>query len=403
MLKRIRIQNYRLCKDTLIEDMGRIVALMGRNGAGKSNILQAISTTARTATGTDAIAFPAVFDHTSPSVITLEFDLQEGNFKYERAVQANFRAPPPPKIHLSETISKFENGEWKEHIIRSGNTVAVGGRALQIGESSPCLSALATLLPATDEALPIIKPMIAFLSAVHYYPLDESAKSDDERQFSLIDHKSYATWLAAHESTGTAGDSIESVLLRILHMSLTKKEDFDLLKELIGRNSLGLVDDIKIINYGNTVRPTPGASQQEPEAYYGVWFSPIRGLDIQNNLLVPYTSLSIGTRRIIRMFSVMLFDDSSVLLLEQPEDSLHQGMTKKLIGLLRANVNAQLIMSSHSSALFNKLNPDDIQLVSLHDGFTVVRHLTNSERESALEFIGEEGTLYDFIGSLPED
>jgi len=103
------------------------------------------------------------------------------------------------------------------------------------------------------------------------------------------------------------------------------------------------------------------------------------------------------------MFSVMLFDASSVMLLEQPEDSLHQGMTKKLIGLLRENVNSQLILSSHSSALLNKLRPDDIQLVSLDRGMTVARHLTAEERDRAVTFMNEEGPLYDFITSLPEE
>jgi predicted ATPase len=102
------------------------------------------------------------------------------------------------------------------------------------------------------------------------------------------------------------------------------------------------------------------------------------------------------------MFVSLVFDDSSVILLEQPEDSLHPGLTKKVIGLLRQNaIDTQLIMSSHSSALLNKLKPEEIRLVSLHNGHTTVRQLSPKELENAARFMNDEGTLYEFLE--PED
>jgi predicted ATPase len=100
----------------------------------------------------------------------------------------------------------------------------------------------------------------------------------------------------------------------------------------------------------------------------------------------------------------MLFDGSSVMLLEQPEDSLHQGLTKKVIGLLRQNAEpSQLILSSHSSALLNKLKPEEIRLVSLHEGFTTVRQLDQRELTLADSFLSQEGPLYDFLETVQED
>ncbi|MGA2585343.1 MAG: AAA family ATPase, partial [Tepidisphaeraceae bacterium] len=42
MLHAARIKNFRSCRDTAVENMGQLIALIGRNGAGKSNILLAI-------------------------------------------------------------------------------------------------------------------------------------------------------------------------------------------------------------------------------------------------------------------------------------------------------------------------------------------------------------------------
>jgi energy-coupling factor transporter ATP-binding protein EcfA2 len=400
MLKNIRIQNFRLCKDTVVGDMGRVVALVGRNGAGKSNILQAISIAARSATTPDTWRYIAP-DPRTRTVISLELELPSGRFRYEASTE--MKQTPTPKVSISELIERHDGQGWKVYIERAGEEVRISGRPpFKIGEASPCLSAIATLLPADDGVVTEVKPIITFLAAIHYYPLDEPVMNEAEQGFQLIAKKDYTKWLSTYESTGIAGDSIESVLLRILDMSLRKPDDLRVLKELVGPNSLGLIDDVRVVNYGNLGRQSSTAAQQEAENYYGIWFSPSRGLDTVP-VIVPYSSLSVGTRRVIRMFSVMLFDASSVMLLEQPEDSLHQGMTKKLIGLLRENVDSQLIMSSHSSALLNKLRPEDIQLVSLHDGFTVARRLTNEERENATAFMNEEGPLYDFIVSLPEE
>jgi energy-coupling factor transporter ATP-binding protein EcfA2 len=50
MLHRVRIKNFRSCEDTLIDNIGQLVALVGHNGAGKSNILVAISIVSKSAT-----------------------------------------------------------------------------------------------------------------------------------------------------------------------------------------------------------------------------------------------------------------------------------------------------------------------------------------------------------------
>jgi energy-coupling factor transporter ATP-binding protein EcfA2 len=404
MLNKIRIQNFRLCKDTTIDKLGQIVALVGRNGAGKSNILQAINAAAKSATGTDFTIFQP-FGEPRLSSVLLEMILPPKRYQYELSIQLERRSDNTTKPLFKESLKLHQGDQWIPYIDRSGETVRISGRGpLPIGEASPCLSAIATLLPATDAAVVTVKPVIAFLSAIHYYPLDEPVPSESDRQVRIIAQPEYAKWLTAYESTKIAGDSMDSVLLRILHMYLNNSDSLRILRELIGPNSLGLIDDIRIVDYGTIAQPQQAASPQKAENYYGVWFVPSRGQPTtQQPIFLPYSALSVGTRRIIRMFVVMLFDESTVMLLEQPEDSLHQGMTKKLIGLLRENAASQLVMSSHSSVLLSNLHPDDIQIVSLHDGYTVARHLTDAERNNALTFMNESGPLYDFISSLPED
>ena len=49
MLTSVHIKNFRSCKDVKIENMGLMLGLVGRNGAGKTTILRAIEWAASTA------------------------------------------------------------------------------------------------------------------------------------------------------------------------------------------------------------------------------------------------------------------------------------------------------------------------------------------------------------------
>jgi len=50
MLKRINITQFRSCHGVILDDLGPVTALVGRNGAGKTNVLKAIEWVASGAT-----------------------------------------------------------------------------------------------------------------------------------------------------------------------------------------------------------------------------------------------------------------------------------------------------------------------------------------------------------------
>jgi recombinational DNA repair ATPase RecF len=56
MLRRVEIENYRSCRSIVLDDLSPLTALVGKNGAGKTNVLTAITTAAHAATSPDAEA-----------------------------------------------------------------------------------------------------------------------------------------------------------------------------------------------------------------------------------------------------------------------------------------------------------------------------------------------------------
>jgi hypothetical protein len=260
---------------------------------------------------------------------------------------------------------------------------------LSIGERSPAITALSALLPTDDGVSKQVQPAMRFLSKVRYYPLDEG--DDPGEHFAWVDHSDYQKWVAGVNATGSLGNT---VLKRLIDLFIRRKSDFETLTELLGVNGLGLVDsiDVRAVRTGDK----RAKAEAEPDFYF-VLFEPSRG-PVASPVMVAFGQLSLGTRRVIRLLTSMLFDDSSIMLVEQPEDGLHPGMTKKLFGLLRENAgSAQVILSSHSSALLNRLRPEEVRLVYLEDGFTRARQLDATELAAAAKFMNEDGPLSEFL------
>jgi predicted ATPase len=388
MLTRVHIRNFRSCADVEIGNIGSTLALVGRNGAGKSNILQAIVQTAQNALSNE-ITFPPLTDGRLNSTVELEFKLQADVYRYSLMLSAATRPSPVPPLVQEELSTLRQGGSWAASVTRKGNGVTLvdTGKTVPIGASSPALSAIATLLPETEGIVKKIRAVLKFLSAIRYYPLDEPVTYPHDTE--IVSNQNYQKWVANYESNGVTSNS---VAMRLIYMFQKDTGKFQSLKSLLGNDGLDLIDKIEVDRV-----PVPGSAD-----LYLLRFSSSRGQGAPQ-LLLPYDALSLGTRRIVRILVSMLFDGSSVMLLEQPEDSLHHGLTKKLLGLLQQNAeSSQLIFSSHSSALLNQLRPNDVRLVSMNEGKTIVRALSPQEMTAAEAFLREEGTLKEFVDTVEE-
>jgi hypothetical protein len=260
--------------------------------------------------------------------------------------------------------------------------------SVKIGPLMPCMPALVSLMPAASPALSLIAPFLSTLGAIRYYPLEP----DDDAVWSVVLESAYRKWLAEYRATSNPGDS---VLLRLLHLSLVNPGQLDEVKALVGRNGLELVDGIDVHSF---TPPGQIARQEETDKLHVFGFQPSH-----QQRYFRLGDLSAGTQRIIRLIVSLIFDKSAVMLVEHPEDTIHRGLLRKLIDLLRAySDQSQLILSSHSSVVFNTLDPTAIRLVTMEDGNTRVRPLTGDELSAAGKFMEEEGSLADFIETVEE-
>ena len=413
-LKKVTLKNFRTCHDVELNDLGHLTVLMGRNGVGKTTILQGIEWMARTAS-TQQDDFP--FRESTDFLGEMEFSIAGVGYRYHIELLASFEFYEKLDEHLKvkEKLEYLDSSmTWHTVLSRSGQKVfgSNGEPLAEIHEYMPMLVAIAALIPTShSHTKNNILPVLGYLRSFKYYPLDETA--DVYRLVSRVD---YLQWLA---KTTESSNPESSVIMRVLNLYLDRRDDFDELEQLLGANGLGVINSINVESLEMASSSPSSSSRHFGRAKSIFW--PTSSLDYRTCYFIDflpgegwegvidlpkltYNNLSAGTRRIIRILVSFFYDRNSLFLFEQPEDAIHPGLLRKLIDLLRGyDDKGQLIMTSHSSDLFDVLKPEEVRLVTMESGATQVRALSEKELDSAKRYINEGGSLSDFLEMLEDD
>jgi len=413
MLKQVKISGFRSCRRVVLSDLGEVTALIGRNSAGKTNVLRGIEALGQLAcsSGQDSPVWHGIpvtsvtFETTENQ--TADFDavavLDDRTYRYAAKAIRVYDRESRLSFRFIENL-EFEAAGQASQIVfqRNGENLQLSnGRAqVGVGAAVAAMPALASLLPGDDPLLTVTEPLRRLFAQLRYYPLDEPAESEDEL---FVHEDGYRSWLAEYTASGVLGVSVPT---QILHLKLSREDCFNELKDRLGRKGLGLIDDILVHEF-HTAPAQKGPQEKPPPTLRGVTFRLSTQVGAHDHRGVgwgfPFGNLSQGTRRIVRLVTAMTYGDWSVMLLEHPEDGIHKGLVRKVAGLFTTGANSgQIVLSTHSDTLMNLLDPKSIRFVSLDDGETSVRRLTRSELKAASAYINSEvdGTLSEFLHSV---
>jgi hypothetical protein len=405
MIKRIEIQNYRSCYSTSIEFEGNVCALIGKNGVGKTNILRSIRWLA------SAIVVPApLWTHFAPGLsnphvrtaVRVQLSLDPKNFDYVIEMPPLHGVQGELVSGVTESLTlRGNHGESTAVFQRSCEEIKISGRndPIRVNRWTPSTGALLSLLPSSDPVMKDLGEMAKFLKTVQYYAMDDDSSSNDD----MISESMYDDWLVSFQSDGTLTGSSA---LRLIYMWENDKDLFDEFQTLIGPDGLGILTQIQI----HTERPTSPAGRSggftngPATKVYLPRFQPAAQMGGYNtNSWFAFSDLSAGTRRMIQIVVSLLFDKRSVMLIEQPEDSIHPGLLRKLIDLFRSySDRSQIIFATHSSEVLDMLRPEEVVLVTAPEGRTEARKLSSDEVSQAERFLKSEGSLSEFLEPFDE-
>jgi predicted ATP-dependent endonuclease of OLD family len=128
-----------------------------------------------------------------------------------------------------------------------------------------------------------------------------------------------------------------------------------------------------------------------------------------NNDWMPWSQLSDGTRRLFYMVSEIADRESGLVLVEEPELGVHPHQFNLIMEFLKEESdNKQIIISTHSPQALNQLEEDELSriLITTYDSKkgTQVRHLSKPQITKAKKYMKEVGFLSDYwmISDLDE-
>jgi predicted ATPase len=421
MIKRILIDHYKSCNMVELSKLGSCTVLIGRNGAGKTNILQAIKWAAGTATQTGPSGPVYERGFGIPSCVEFAIEAAGRSYKYRITRSLTFtRNQPEPNASFDEELVIQDNDGTVFQIDRKGQLMSIKSQktssaaessgasapierqragslnlpAFPIIPSSPMLHVIMSIFTSELALVSAIADLVHELRAVHYYSFDECAVSaHNDSGFVLEDH--YKQWLASRLN---GGPDEGPVLMQMLHIFRDDHETFDELKQLLGPNGLGLVSDIQVAGYEFPGSGAASQSQENARRFYVIQFYPGARDDADFESGFTFDELSLGTRRVIRILTSILYDKSGIMLLEHPEDGIHSGLARKLFAIIKSYfAGRQLLIASHSLTIFDTLDPEEVRLVAMVKRTTQARSLTAEEVDHARAFMREEGTLSEYL------
>jgi len=165
-----------------------------------------------------------------------------------------------------------------------------------------------------------------------------------------------------------------------------QKDDFEEYKSIV--QSLGLIDDVKFQKYD--ISETEGDSSN---IIIIISF-------IVDKKTVPFHWLSDGTKRVIRILFYLFYDKASIMLIEEPESSIHWGLLVNLIRILdQYSFKRRILISTHSEQILNNLKPQQLIYLYLDKGNTKLKYVTKRNLIDIDNFLSDVGPLGEYYTS----
>jgi ABC-type Mn2+/Zn2+ transport system ATPase subunit len=363
-------------------DLSPRTFLVGKNGAGKSAILDSIATSMHLAAGHRE---PAPYHEIS---FVAEIDTPYGHIAYEFKRSA-----------VEPAESRGLRWEWTERCFSKAETfwdvkdgVATITRTKDaVGETTvmnlqPGVGLLSVSLPEAFPHVDLITWLTRFFKGVRHVAAGVPRGSRNRAR--VILERSPQTARVARQVTRV--DMIAETLVNWSENAPDKLKEF----EAIG-SRLKLWKNIHVARLQSPRLTATASKGIVPE---------VREFSIVDFDDTDIGHLSDGTLRIAEILRALL-QQSPVLLIEEPETSIHPGLLRRLLSEIDTySTDRQTIISTHSPQVVSAARPDEIRVVERLKGGTKVTMLTRSQVDHLKSYLEEEGTLgeYVFGGALDD-
>jgi energy-coupling factor transporter ATP-binding protein EcfA2 len=402
ILKRIVIENYRSCLRTRIDLHPELSVLIGPNGTGKTNILQAITLLGKLAQPPEHRG-PLSRKATTTSRIAARFESRRGTAR------------------LSAQIAVYTGESNNDVMLRASERWLARNRKGERFSTRAPLAAIAAFLPGKAQHYTVFKVGDKlFWPGVGFLPQEiptwaRATLSGVHRLCSRIRYYGASQFT----NPGTCPTSFEIGIegkqrtihrlrghARILYAMYSAQKtrpnrDYQRFIDIVGPNGLRLIDDLTF----NEVQ----SSSMEYSVRVG---GKIERRRRRNLLVIPQfrigrqtlspNQLSEGTFKTLALLFHLMTEDSEALLIEEPEVCIHHGLLSSVLEIVKSYAGQkQIILSTHSDYVLDHVRPENVYQVTFekHRG-TEARHIqstmTRKEFAALREYLDRVGNLGEY-------
>ena len=399
MIEKIEIRNYRSCLETSFELQPDLSVLIGPNGCGKTNVLNAFVLLRKL---TDEPIHTDREDEQSTGESRVKVWLRLDN---KRAIlTADLRlftdennADLIVRAHESWYAKDFTDSAQRMHIPLSiARHLDTGGVSLNLTRAR----ARHYLFLYHDVEIPesLRKP----LSLISKYFGDIKYYSASQFTNPSRCPVSFQVEMKGSASRGLRLQGHSKFLFDLFtEYKERKTSNYDQFFDIVGPNGVGLVDKIDFkeiptssIEY--SVRSGGRVRQRKREKMLV-----IPQFTIGRNDLSP-SQLSEGTFKTITLLFYLMTETGSSLLIEEPEVCVHHGLLSTIVELIKTySRQKQIILSTHSDFVLDQIEPRHVYKVG-HDSQngTTVTHVAKSlpsqELAALRHYLETEGNLGEY-------
>lgn len=401
-IEHFRVRGYRSCLTTSLKPTPALTVLIGRNGSGKTNVLQALVLLG--SVGVPRHRRPRTESRPSRCFLQAAFNVRGKVIPYRAWVsyvtnernedevvhareQWNFR-----EVNNTDQWQEIPSGFLHEPLFIHRRFIAPHatgrlGRNFQLALDKPY-----SVLP--KKVIDTMQAIGRFISQITYYSASQFTNpSRCPSSFEIDEDGDLRAPQRITEHLRFMFDlykaSTSEPLLYEQYMSIVGRNGLSLIDWLTWRKARVASSVVEVTSGGKLIRERRERVLIIPNVHIG-----------RSHLSM--NQLSEGTFKTLALLFYLVHDRSGLLLVEEPEVCVHHGLLRSVMEIItRFSRDRQIICSTHSDFVLDLLRPEQVMIVR-NEGIRGTQVKSVSQRMSVKElaalrdYLSTEGNLGEF-------